>query len=194
MPFRQVKVTTVALLMVLFFQPSSGSARSLFTSITEAADAATAWFTRMLNTVADLASNEDRRRVILALTDLNKSLYDLEQNKRFLLTTLRREHISRARLERAIRDLQPSVDAVSKSIAAVAPLLRQQYRAGGVEVEEALRRSVGDQKDWVYNYDIIISTEGIDGITAKVNASVEALERAGVALARLIDALEAKSS
>lgn len=169
-------------------------AEGRFTTITEAADAAASWFTRMLGSVGELAKAEDKRRLVVALSNLNKKLYDLEQNKRYLADTIRRDGISRIRLDQAVRDLQPSVSAVSLAVGEVSPLLRAQYRSGGVEVEDALRRSFGDQKDWVYNADIIIATEGIDGIKKKLNNSVESLHSAGIALIKLIDALESGKS
>jgi hypothetical protein len=180
----------IVVLLIAGFWNCSVGAQERFTLITEAADAATSWFTKMLGSVGELARAEDKRRLLVALTKLNKKLYDLEQNKRYLADSIRREGTNRLRVDMAVKDLQPSLDGVSSAIAEVSPLLRQQFRIDGNEVEDALRRSVGDQKDWVYNPDIILAVEGVDGIKRKLNASVESLHAAGLALTKLIDALE----
>ena len=163
--------------------------------LAEGASKLIAWFGSLLDAVDELVAGEEKRRFIEKLSALNKDLYDLEQDKRFLLELLKRKTINDFQINRAATDLQSSTRKVQEGVREVGLSLREQFRAGGVSVEGQLGDALNQRKQWLGDMRQNIGRDDFDPTKyiEKGENAVTALKAANLALIKLIQQLEVKS-
>lgn len=89
------------------------------------------WFGTLLESTQNLAKAEDRRRLIEDLSRLSKAMFDLEQDKRFLLLELQRSRLNVPALQQAIEDSERSLAEVRERLHRSGLSLREQFRLAG---------------------------------------------------------------
>jgi hypothetical protein len=89
------------------------------------------WFGTLLESTQNLAKAEDRRRLIEDLSRLSKAMFDLEQDKRFLLLELQRSRLNVPALRQAIEDSERSLAEVRERLHRSGLSLREQFRLAG---------------------------------------------------------------
>ena len=150
------------------------------------------WFQELLASAEQLVDQENRRRLIEDLTNLSKSIYDLEQDKRYLLDELKRTPVNPAGIERAVKDSDSSLRELRQQLRQLGLQIRQQFRHGGVEVEKALADAAGTRKLWLEEVVKAVERGNFSDFGPLLNKgreTVEALAAANLELIKLIDRL-----
>ena len=113
------------------------------------------------------------------------------QRLRLMLARLHMHQVRRAVRSGSRRGVpeEPShvileIDAVRYALQKVVGSLREQYKAGGVEVEELLSKATGPNKNWAY--ELVRQGWANPQLLEKGDAAVENLKRASIELAKLI--------
>ena len=136
------------------------------------------WLKSMVNEFDKIVDVEKVAALKEQLRELNTKITALEADKRKLLAAARRgvpEEPGHVILE---------IDAVRNVLRKVVGSLREQYKAGGVEVEGLLSKATGPNKDWAY--ELLRTGRANPQLLEKGDAAVENLKRASIELAKLI--------
>ncbi len=150
------------------------------------------WFKTLIDEISEIVEEEEKRDLIEGLTELKKDIYNLEQDKRFLLESLRQDEIFKYEIEVALQDMDKSLKNVRKKIRLVSLKLREQFREGGLEVEEQLLKATGRRKIWLSNLSDQIENDAdlnLESIISSGEEAVQSLKEATMELSILIDKL-----
>ena len=152
----------------------------------------TGWFNSLLKAPDALAAGEDRVSLIDNLSKLSKAVYNLEQDKRFLLVELKRSRINVSSVRQAIEDSEESLKIVRERLRSTGLSLREQFRVGGDKVERSLSDLIGARKHWLEDLGDSLA-EGralnLKPVLKEGDDVVEALSKAEQELIKLIDVL-----
>ena len=151
------------------------------------------WFGTLLESTKVLAEAEDRRRLIEDLSRLSKAIFDLEQDKRFLLLELRRSRLNVPALRQAIEDSESSLAEVRKRLRRSGLSLREQFRLGGNAIERSLTELAGSRKLWLEDLRNTLDEGRQPNVTVLVERGrelVDALSQAHQRLVELLDELQ----
>jgi hypothetical protein len=119
------------------------------------------WFNSLSSSFDSLADNEDRRALRSRLVDLNKAIYDLESNGRYLLYSIRRKPILYEDVTRAIRDTRTALETLRTGLRATGLSLRMEYRKGGADAERLIAEAMGHRSMWLSDLDSAIANRKI---------------------------------
>lgn len=159
----------------------------------QASDSLFGWFKSLQGHAEDLVKTADRHQLINRLKDLRKDLYDLEQDKSYFLDELSRNSLDHYQLNRAVDDFNESIRKVKEGVRSVGLDLREQYKAGGIEIEANLRRALSTRKGWVQRFKESISSGSPIDPTPHIlegREAVETLRISSIELTKLILELE----
>lgn len=152
----------------------------------------TGWFKSLLKDPDALAAGGDRVLLIDNFSKLSKAVYDLEQDKRFLLVELRRSKINVSAVRQSIDDSEKSLEIVRDRLRSTGLSLREQFRIGGDKLEGSLSDLIGARKHWLEDLSDSL-TEGrvvnLKPVLKEGDDVVKALSGAHHQLIKLIDAL-----
>jgi hypothetical protein len=107
------------------------------------------WFTGLSSQFDSLAAAEDRRKLKNQLIDLDKAIYDLEFNGRYLVEALSRQPLLEDEVRRGIVDTRQSLNTVRERLHTVGLSLRAQYRAGGAGAEQLIADATAKRSMWL---------------------------------------------
>ena len=146
------------------------------------------WFKSLQKVSDKLAASEDQRDLRLSLVSLNKSLYDLESNTRFLVSALDRSPLIEDEVRRGVKDTRAALRVVAKQLHEVGLLLRSQYRAGGAYAEHVLGDAVGAKSKWLNEIEVALNEHRIP--RSLINDGNDILQMKREASIRLIQVVE----
>jgi len=158
----------------------------------KAANSLITWFKSLVDQVQELATAEDRRRLIEDLTALSKAIYDLEQEKRYLLLQLQRQSVNVEAIDQAVSDSDVRLKTLRERLRQVGLALREQFRHGGKEVEKLLMDATGARKFWLEDVLTLVKqspSPDVAPLIVKGQETVEALAAAHEQIVKLIDRL-----
>ncbi|MBI4739890.1 hypothetical protein HY772_10260 [Candidatus Woesearchaeota archaeon] len=192
---RQGIVFVTLLSGLLFYAPTAASQESFswgLNSLRNAASAMLDWFENLSQQINEIANNEERRRITVALTDLSESMYGLEQNSRYLLEALERPSVSEGEVSRYISATESSLLDVRSKLEAVGLSLREQYRAGGFEAEREISSAFGSRAGFLYELKDTIRSESPvpNDLIQQGRATLEAISAANEELLKVIGSLQ----
>lgn len=151
---------------------------------------AVSWFKSLGAAMQGLVATEERSQLRRQLGALSKELYGIELAKLAFLEQLKRERLSDADIQATSRDLLNSVESTRAALRKTAPILRQQYAAGGEGVEKLLSQAVTG-KAWLFDTHAITTSTADQrrDVIQQGERAVAALREANVQLALLIPKL-----
>src|SRR5206468_7470206 len=97
-------------------------------------------------------AREDKQRFVQKLTDLNKALYDVETQKRYLLLALQRSRPDYYEISKSADDVKEKVDRLRMTVREVGVAVRAEIKKGGIEAEQQLFNAVGTRKVWIEDF------------------------------------------
>jgi chromosome segregation ATPase len=180
-----------AALLGLFVVAPVGAEESP-SSTTAAAKKLASWFSDFLKPFGEIGTTAEKQYFIDSLIDLNRDLFDLEQEKRYVSIALKRKELNRAELRRTADSLKEKIKRLRETIKKVAPQLRIAYRKGGDEAVDLLSNALATRSAFVFSLSNIHSSE-IRHQIEESEAAVRALSSAQSALADAIVTLQGKS-
>ncbi|MET0859058.1 MAG: hypothetical protein ABWY27_20090 [Telluria sp.] len=149
MNFRK-RMATICLISLWFCSThSTAQPASTLDALESASVRALVWFKSLAAPIGEIVAAEKRTQLLEALSDLSKDLYAIEQDKQVFVQLLKREKMDQQAIVTRTEKLMTSIDNARASLARVGPLLRQQHRIGGVQVETLLSNAAIDRKMWV---------------------------------------------
>ena len=148
------------------------------------------WFSDLLRPFQEIGAIAEKERLIDALVDLNRDLFEVEQEKRYLVIALRRRPIVIAELQRASDSLGRKILRLRESLLELAPKLRIAYRAGADESIDLLSEALVTRKGFVYDLGQVTDATAAERATTEAQAAVHALGQAQSKLADVIAALQ----
>jgi hypothetical protein len=149
-----------------------------------------AWFDSLSSSFDRIAENEDKRKLKTALVDLDKAIYDLEFNTRYLVDALRRQPVVEDEVRRAIKDTRQALNNVATHLRPVGVLLRFEYRAGGATAEKLIREAMGAKSSWLSDVEGAVYRHRIEPELIREGTRVlSANESASMSLIRVIEKL-----
>jgi hypothetical protein len=144
----------------------------------------------MSTPLAEIVAAEERTQLLESLSDLSKDLYAIEQDKLVFLQLLKRDALDRDAIYSRTARLRNSIDRARVSLRKVGPLLRQKYKAGGVEVEALLSDAAIARKIWVDElYGAPDNTSQRQAVIGDAEKALAALREANLELSKLITKL-----
>jgi hypothetical protein len=147
------------------------------------------WFNGLIRPFAELGATAERQRLVDSLVALNRDLFNLQQEKRYLVVALKRRPLNMNELAVSQRELSGKLTSLRDSITRVAPQLRLAYRAGANEPVALISEALSSKAGIVRDLDSLTeSTADLQGAEAEL--AVKALEEAQVALANAIVAIQ----
>jgi molybdopterin converting factor small subunit len=152
----------------------------------------TGWFSSLLKAPDGLAVGGDNVSLIDNLSKLSKAVYNLEQDKRFLLVELKRSKINVSAVRQAIEDSETSLEIVRDRLRSTGLSLREKFRVGGDKVEGSLSDLIGARKHWLEDLSDSLAEGRVVNLKPVLKEGddvVKALSGAHQQLIKLIDAL-----
>ena len=149
----------------------------------------TQWFSELIQPFEEIGATAEKQYLVDGLIDLNKRLFDIQQDKRYLVLALKRRPLVRAELRRSSASLGEKIVYLRQSLEELAPKLRVQYRQGSDEAISLLSEALVERKGFVDQIDGATETSA-DRQIGEAQAAIEALEQAQRKLADVIVALQ----
>lgn len=181
--------TFAVTLLLLLASPLDVSAEESSLSTVEAATRLTRWFQELLKPFEEIGATAEKQNLIDALVDLNRDLFEVEQEKRYAITALKRRPLVRAELQRASASINEKLTRLRQSLLRLGPKLRVAYRKGGDETVSLLSQALNSTNAFVFN----LSEESDASADQSVRISQEAVvgfDRAQISLADVIANLQ----
>lgn len=149
------------------------------------------WFKLLLGSFEALAEKEDRRRLIEDLSSLADAIYDLEQNKRTLLSQLKRSRPNRRIMMASDEDSMQSLFRARDALRRSGSALREQFQLQGVTIERRLSDATLEKEVWLLDARLAIESQADKGdLVLRGQELVDALAAAHAELLKLIAALK----
>jgi hypothetical protein len=151
------------------------------------------WFKLLLKPYKDIGIEGQREHFVGELRDLNREMFRLEQEKRYMIIILQRKSLSMAEINDSLSRLSNDVNRVQAVVGEIGPDLRLQYREGGFAAAKQLTDAITERKQWVSDLDQEIREHkniNVESYIADAKKAIEALSNADEALVKLIDALQ----
>jgi hypothetical protein len=153
-------------------------------------DGLIAWFNSLSSSFDKIAENEDRRKLKATLVDLDKAIYDLEFNGRYLVDALRRKPVVEEEVIRAVTDTRQALSKVASKLHPVGFLLRTEHRAGGEAAEKLIADAMGKRTQWLDDVEAGVRQRKIEPKLIEEGEEALAMhETASMALIRVIEKL-----
>jgi hypothetical protein len=119
------------------------------------------WFYSLSRSFDTLAANEDRRSLRLSLVDLNKAIYDLESNGRYLRDAISRKPVVYEDITRAIVDTRAALGIVATRLHSVGLALRAEHRSGGADAEQLIADATSRRSLWLSDLAAAVANHNI---------------------------------
>lgn len=187
-----ITVVTVFLWCLPCAMVAAQDASGAIDIVQKAANSLITWFKSLVDQVQELATAEDRRRLIEDLTALSKAIYDLEHEKRYLLLQLQRQPVNVEAIDQAVSDSDVRLKTLRERLRQVGLAIREQFRHGGKEVERLLTDATGARKLWLEDVLVVVKqspSPNVAPLIVKGQETVEALAAAHEQIVKLIDRL-----
>jgi hypothetical protein len=146
------------------------------------------WFESLTVAFDKIAANEDKRALKASLADLDKSIYDLETNGRYLVWALERQPVVEQEVQRGVEDTRSALGKVATQLHAVGILLRSEYRAGGADAERLIAHAVGRRTAWLHDVEVALQKHNVTPELIAEGRAVLAMQ--GTASGMLIRVIE----
>ena len=182
-------ILIVAIWMTILPATKARAEQNPFATVLAATQLAN-WFSNLLRPFEEIGQVAEKHYLINALTDLNRDLFELEQDKRYVIIALKRRPLVEAELKRASDSLTQRIKRLRKTLRTVAPKLRIAYRADSDVAINLLSEALITKKGFVYNLGAVTEATALGDIVAAENA-VDALSSAQQRLADVISKLQA---
>lgn len=185
------RFTTTALALVGLFAGSIQAARAEQdpSATVKAATLLARWFVDLLRPFQEIGATAEKQHLIDALVDLNRDLFEVEQEKRYVVIALQRRPLVQRELQRASDSLSSKIDDLRESLRDLGPKLRIAYRAGADESIDLLSEALITRKGFVYNLGQVTEATAERDIS-EAKATIKALAQAQRKLADVISALQ----
>jgi len=178
------------LILVLFALPLQVvGAESVPFATVKAATQLTKWFSDLLRPFQEIGATAEKQYLIDALTNLNRNLFDVEQDKRYVVIALRRRPLVSGELRRTSVSIVEKIHALRESLKDLGPKLRLAYRAGADESIELLSDALDERKNFADNLGQVTEATA-DRNILEAQAAIQALSQAQRKLADVITALQ----
>jgi|GEM_PF-4061359 len=148
------------------------------------------WFYSLSSSFDALADSEDRRALRIRLVDLNKAIYDLESNGRYLRDAISRKPIVYEDVTRAISDTRAALNTVATRLHSVGLALRMEYRKGGADAERLVAEATSRRSLWLSDLEAAVANRNISPELVREGTDVLNMQgTASMVLSRVIDKL-----
>jgi hypothetical protein len=155
----------------------------------KAATQLTRWFGDLLRPFQEIGAIAEKQHLIDALVDLNRDLFEVEQEKRYVIIALLRRPLVHSELQQTSDALGAKIGRLRQSLLSVGPKLRIAYRAGADEAIALLSEALVTRKGFVYNLGSVTEATAEQDIS-EAQAAILALDQAQRKLADVIAALQ----
>jgi len=184
---RRVVLLTIPSLVVLLSNASRAQPQP--SAIVKAARQLAQLFGQFLRPFEEIGTVAARQNLLDALTRLNHDLFEVEQEKRFLVLALRRRPLVQTELQLSAVSLASKINRLRDSLQDIAPRLRVAYRSDADATIELLAQAVVDRKEFVTSLGSVNSANA-DASARDAQAAIRALSQAQQSLANAIAALQ----
>ena len=160
------------------------------------------WFDKLLNQVNTIADEEDKRRLIVSLTLLNKKIYDLENDSRYLLTVLEKTYFTKSELQQAVDDTRESWRELNEELNNIGFAVRSLTGIGGPDIEIRSRQTLVARRQTLDSLDQLLEEEDmwieffkpqnrlfILQITLNLETGIDNLNTSSIALFEIVEKL-----
>lgn len=185
----QVTVVTLALCSSIPILSGGARADQAPSATVEAATILTRWFTELLGPFQEIGATAERQHLVDMLVGLNRDLFEVEQEKRYVVIVLQRRPLIRSELQRTADSLGSKISRLRTSLLNVGPKLRVAYRAGGDEAIELLSEALVVRKGFVSGLGAVTEATAERDVS-EAQAAIAALSQAQRKLADVIAALQ----
>jgi hypothetical protein len=186
---RSKAVATLLTLLLAMAPLSNASAEQDPSATVKAATQLVKWFSDLLKPFQEIGAVAERQNLIDALIDVNRSLFEVELEKRYVVIALKRRPMVQSELQRAAESLGPKIEQLQRSLRNVAPKLRIAYRSGADEAIALLTEALFTRKAFVYDLGQVTEATSARDIS-EAEAAIAALSLAQRKLGDVIVALQ----
>lgn len=177
------------LLVITTFCSNSYAFKQDASATLQAANQLTKWFEELLGSFQEIGETADRQKLINALVDLNRSLFDVEQDKRYVVVALQRRPLVLAELQQSSNTLLTKITGLQASLRKFGPKLRIAYRAGGDKAINSLSNAISSKRAFANTLGEV-TEETAERYSDEAKAAIQALSQAQEKLADVIVALQ----
>lgn len=183
-------ITAVTLIAILVSGTDAQAAGEAFpTDTITAAKKITELFSKLLKPFEAIGETAERQYLIDALVDLNRALFELEQEKRYVIIALKRRPLVQNELQRASLSIRGKIRSLQESLAKVGPKLRVAYRADADEAISLLTTALFGHSAVAFTEGGFSESNAASDIESS-KAAAKALSDAQIKLADVIVALQ----
>ena len=148
-------ILNLAIFNFLIFRPLPIKAQPSLENIGNSATKILNWFQQLVTQINKIADAEDRKRLASSLTVLNKKIYDLEQDSRYLLIALERPNPKKDEIVEAVSDARESLIALKSELEQIGFEVRKLTGVNEPNIELRTMNAIGIREAALDEIDIL---------------------------------------